>query len=71
MVNDDAPRTVRGTSRATDGTAPVRVERDRVCADVTCSTRLSVYNQLDRCWIHQDTRPFAVRGRRTHTSNAA
>jgi hypothetical protein len=71
MGHEDGLTTLRGTSRAADGIAPPRAAGDRLCAEATCSTRLSVYNQLDRCWIHQSARRFAVRGRRSQPSNAA
>ena len=34
----------------------------RVCAELGCGTRLSVYNRSDRCWQHEPVRPYFERG---------
>lgn len=35
----------------------------RVCAEVGCRTRLSVYNEADRCSLHHPTEVLRTRGR--------
>ena len=39
-------------------------DRDRVCAEPGCETRLSVYNARPKCWQHTEIAFPNYRGRR-------
>ncbi len=44
---------------------PNRVWRaGRVCAEPGCTTRLSIYNRSDSCWMHEPEHDFVMRGRK-------
>jgi hypothetical protein len=36
----------------------------RTCSVAGCATRLSIYNRTSTCSLHEEDRPFVVRGRR-------
>ena len=40
-----------------------RYDKDRVCSDPECETRLSQYNRRDHCYAHAPVRFPRVRGR--------
>lgn len=42
----------------------------RVCTAPGCSTRLSIYNRTAHCAVHEEPRPYYVRGKR-RSSRAA
>lgn len=56
-IDDDvpAPRLAVGV---VDGSPLPRFPDHRVCARTDCSTRLSVYNAGERCWLHTDAEPL-------------
>ncbi len=39
----------------------------RICAEPDCGTRLSVYNRAAYCGVHEEPRPYYVRGTRRST----
>ena len=39
-------------------------ESGRFCSEPGCSTRLSIYNRAARCGVHEEPRPYYVRGKR-------
>jgi hypothetical protein len=51
--------------------APTRTEPEgRVCTHPGCETKLSVYNQSDRCWQHADVVFPNFRGKRLRTGRS-
>jgi hypothetical protein len=38
--------------------------RGRVCSEPGCTTRLSIYNDADRCALHQPMESLRTRGRK-------
>ena len=53
---------IRGTATPQKGRRPRRMNRDRLCAADDCTTKLSVYNRSDFCWIHEEPHPFVLDG---------
>jgi hypothetical protein len=39
-------------------------ERERVCAEPGCETKLSIYNDSELCWQHEDVTFPNFRGKR-------
>src|SRR5262249_53895186 len=63
----------KGTGR---GTAPQHLPRPpmastpgRECAEEACSTLLSIYDILDRCWQHTEREPLGTYGHRVYTAH--
>ena len=55
---------LRGTAYPTR-TRPNRARAPgRVCEAEKCTTRLSIYNRVARCSLHEERRTYIVRGRR-------
>jgi hypothetical protein len=38
---------------------------DRICEVPGCGTRLSIYNRVTKCSLHEEVRAYVVRGRRS------
>ena len=36
----------------------------RTCAELGCTTRLSIYNRSNFCWQHEPVRAYVARGKR-------
>ena len=49
----DVPRLVGRPAWGTGARRVRRQHRGRVCADPTCATVLSTYNESRYCWIHE------------------
>jgi hypothetical protein len=59
---------LRGKFPGGPGRGPRRVRAGRVCAEETCQTVLSVYNDGDRCWEHTQPTPYLLNVRRFRTT---
>jgi len=53
---------IRGTAIPQKGRRPRRIAEERMCSADDCSTKLSVYNRTDVCWIHEEPHPFVLDG---------
>jgi hypothetical protein len=42
----------------------IRYPPARVCVEPSCDTILSVYNKLEKCWLHSPVKVFHNRGLR-------
>lgn len=59
---------MRGSSPLKPGSPSRSFSKGRVCRAPGCSTRLSVYNEGDRCWQHADVVFPNFRGKRLSKS---
>jgi hypothetical protein len=60
---------LHGTAYPTQA-RPNRVrEPGRVCEAEGCTTRLSIYNRVTKCSLHEERRIYIVRGRRRPRSH--
>jgi hypothetical protein len=70
LHNDDLDF-VRGSTLAPTSLRPVPAfGPGRVCEVAACETVLSKYNDGERCWQHEQARPFQVRVRPKRTPAA-
>ena len=53
---------IRGTAIPQKGRRPRRMAEDRSCSAADCSTKLSVYNRSQFCWVHEEPHPFVLDG---------
>lgn len=53
---------IRGTAKPHRGRRPRRVKGERLCTAPDCTTKLSMYNRTDVCWIHEEPHPFVLDG---------
>jgi hypothetical protein len=56
--------TPRLAVQALEGTPLPRFSSDRTCAADGCTTRLSMYNGGERCWLHTEGQPLLPLRRR-------
>jgi hypothetical protein len=59
---------LRGKFPGGAGKGPRRGRAGRVCADLACSTVLSVYNTGEHCWEHTQPTPYLLNVRRFRTT---
>jgi hypothetical protein len=43
----------------------------RTCTDEGCSTKLSIYNKSQFCWVHEPVKFHLARGKRRSSKQAA
>jgi hypothetical protein len=53
---------IRGTAIPQKGRRPRRINDERSCGAAGCTTKLSVYNRAEFCWIHEEPHPFVLDG---------
>jgi hypothetical protein len=65
-INDVVRGRMAGTGASTGDVHP----RDRVCADGSCATVLSMYNPSSVCWQHEQPHPYVLQAPRKRRKDA-